>query len=72
MRKIWNNEPLFCQYKWERFRDNFRAMQNNINQDRSFIAFDIAAFAPEQAKFPRNALTERGYPFWDGHAAQKL
>jgi hypothetical protein len=70
-KEIWNDEPLFKQYKWENFRNNFNSMKTSIEQEQSCVKFDEAAFEKEKAMFPRNVTTERGYLFWNGHAADK-
>lgn len=65
-------EPLFRQYPLNNFQTNYRNLKKTIVQAKECAAFDQGAYEKEKANYPRNPLTVRGHPFWDGSAAQTL
>jgi len=69
---VWESNPLFRQYPWPRFKQNFKSLKKKIDDEAAAIAFDQRSYEHEQEKFPRNATTMRGQPFWNGHPAESL
>jgi hypothetical protein len=69
--EIYNGDELFKQYRWDRFKDNFKRLKTSVDTERLAVEFDQLAFDEEKVALPRNPTT-RGHPFWDGHPAQAL
>jgi hypothetical protein len=55
--------------KFEKYLSYLRAVADN---EKEKIKFEEQAFQKETSAFPRNELTNRGYPFWGYHLADKL
>jgi hypothetical protein len=70
--QIYDTEPLFNQYPWNNFRNNFNRLMDTIDREEECVAFDQAAFEHYRSKKPRAEQTVRGEPFYDGHRAQAL
>jgi hypothetical protein len=70
--QVYESNPLFKSYPLKNFKTNFKNLKDSIKEERDAINFDQRALEKEREKFPRNGLTPRGNPFWDGHDAQKL
>jgi hypothetical protein len=70
--QIHESDPLFRQYPLKNFKTNFRNLKQSIAVEQAAIKLDKRAHTSDVEKFPRNNTTERGYKFWDGHAAQLL
>ena len=72
LEQIHMSEPLFKQYKWANFRNNFNTLSKAIELEKASVAWDQRAFDKYKKKHPREETTNRGEPFWDGHQAQRL
>jgi hypothetical protein len=66
------SDDLFKRYPLKNFKSYFKSMQSSMARERDAIAFDQLSLQADMTSFPRNAATERGYLFWDGHPAQTL
>jgi hypothetical protein len=69
--QIYETEPLFKQYPWNNFRNNFNRLMDTLDQEEDCVAYDQIAFE-KYRRTPRPLLTKKGEPFWDGHAAQQM
>jgi hypothetical protein len=69
--QIYATEPLFKQYPWNNFRSNFNRLMDTLDLEEEQVEFDRLALEKYRNK-SRPALTKRGEPFWDGHAAEGL
>lgn len=69
---IHGGDPMFAVYPLKNFKTNFRNLKNTIQSTKSAVRFDQLSLEKEKEMFPRNALTARGYPFWDTHPCRTL
>ena len=65
-------EAQFKRYPLKNFKSNFKSLKASMQVERGALAFDQRAFDAERTALPRDAVTERGYLFWDRHPAQTL
>ena len=72
LEQIHLSEPLFYQYKWTNFRNNFNSLSKQIDLEKASIAADRVAYERYMQDHPRPPVTNRGNLFWDGHPAQQL
>jgi hypothetical protein len=63
---------FFTKYEWKNFKTNLKNLREKIISDRQLVLLEEAAFKQDIKNFPRNATTNRGYPFWDTHAAMGM
>jgi hypothetical protein len=69
--QIYATEPLFKQYPWNNFRNKVNRLMDTLDLEEEQVEFDRLALEKYRNK-ARPALTKRGEPFWDGHAAEGL
>jgi hypothetical protein len=69
---IYDSDPRFKQYRFANFKTNFVNLMKKVELEKAANQFDQAAFDKEKEKFARPGLTQRGYKFWNGHAARDL
>lgn len=70
--EIHSSNPLFEQYPLKNFKINFKNLKESIDTEQAAIKFDQLALDKEKQAFPRNDLSNKGYPFWDTHPAKTL
>jgi hypothetical protein len=70
--QVHNSNELFKRYPLRNFKTNFKTLKKAVEVEQGAIEFDELALEADNQRHPRNPLTERGYPFWDKHAAQRL
>lgn len=70
--EIWRSDPLFQQYKLEKFKDYLKSMEKRTSSRKKYLQIENEAYYSDMKKLPRNEVTSRGYPFWDTHEASKL
>lgn len=64
-----SHKVFFLNFEYRNFYTNLRNMKGNLEEEIRHVKFDEDAFKHEQKLFPRNQFTNRGEPFWPGHAA---
>ena len=67
---IYNAHPEFHKFAYTNFRTNLGNLKKSLNEEKEYIIFDEKAVADFKTNFPREALTDRGQPFWPGHPAE--
>jgi hypothetical protein len=70
--EIHRSEPLFLQYPLRSFKTNYKNLMKAVQLEKAAVEFDEEAVISDMTRFPRNAMTERGNPFWHGDNAQML
>jgi len=72
IKDIYASRLIFQDYPFDRFQANHKTLTATIEESRLLAVQETDAFEREQALFPRNKLTSRGYPFWHLHDAKEL
>jgi hypothetical protein len=70
--EVYESDNDFMKYDLIRFKANFKNLRDAIEIDKFCIEFDTLSVKEDKKKFPRNAMTLRGIPFWDGSEAQRI
>jgi hypothetical protein len=70
--EIYNSHKGFAKWDLTKFKGYLEYLLQTTNHTRKQVAFEEEAFQKELKLFPRNELTNRGYPFWGYHAANAL
>lgn len=70
--QIHSSDPLFAKYAIQNFKTNYRNLKQSIEMEWTCIQFDGLSIQKDKDAFPRQPLTQRGYPFWDTHQAKTL
>ena len=71
-KEIWQSDPIFQQYEFEKFKDYLKNMANRTDARKKQIHDEYLAFLSDMRKLPASGMTSRGYPFWDTHDASEL
>jgi hypothetical protein len=70
--EVYNSCLEYQQYNFTKFKRNMKALIKSLKNKEDQALFDAAAVAHDCELFPRPALTDGGYPFWDTSAAKTL
>lgn len=70
--QVHSSDPLFAKYNVQNFKTNYKNLKQSIETELMAIEFDHLTLQKHNSAFPRMALTNRGYPFWDTHPARRL
>jgi hypothetical protein len=62
----------YQQYDRNKFKMNLKNLILALKKKEDRALFDAQAIDHDRQLFPRAALTNRGYPFWDTSAAKEL
>jgi hypothetical protein len=71
-KEIWQSDPIFQQYEFEKFKDYLKNMANRTEARKKQIKDEYQAYLSDMRKLPASDKTSRGYPFWDTHKASEL
>ena len=71
-KEIWQSDPIFQQYEFEKFKDYLKNMANRTSARKKQIHDEHQAYLSDMRQLPVSDKTSRGYPFWDTHEASKL
>jgi hypothetical protein len=69
---VYFSHAEFQVYKKSNFKANLKSLIKSLSNKEERALFDAAAIAHDCLLYPRNALTVRGYPFWDTSDAKVL
>lgn len=70
--EVYLTHEWFQDYPLGKFQVYFKDMKAAMEKHKRQVAMDNEAIERELARFPRNQMTNRGYPFWDTHEASRL
>ena len=70
--EVRESHEWFQDYPPANFKRYFEDMKAAAKKHEEKVDRDNANISMELEKFPRNGLTNRGYPFWDTHPASRL
>lgn len=64
--------PEYVEVPYDQFKDRLKDMRERISTERNQSELDEAGLARDRGIFPKQAYDkDRGYPRWEGSAAQK-
>ncbi|KAL7554864.1 hypothetical protein ACHAWF_019046 [Thalassiosira exigua] len=69
--EIHRSDPRFSVYLLKNFQLNLKILRGKIEATREQVQFDNNVVAKHKQLFPRDNLTTRGYPHWNGHQAKE-
>lgn len=69
--EVYESHKWFQDYPLANFKRYFEDMKAAAQKYKEKADRDNAIISMELKKFPRNRLTNRGYPFWDTHPASR-
>ncbi|KAL7525979.1 hypothetical protein ACHAXR_001251, partial [Thalassiosira sp. AJA248-18] len=70
--EIHQSNPLFANYPFPKFKEYLKCIQSTMATQKEIVRVNEQEIWQEELAFPRENTTDRGYPFWDTHAARGL
>jgi hypothetical protein len=62
----------YQKYEKQNFRSNMKNLLKALTKKENSALFDLQAVKDDRTCYPREEVTEQGYPFWDTSEASKL
>jgi hypothetical protein len=69
---IWDSDPIFQQYPFDKFEEYLTTLQKAAANEEEIALINDEEFWKEMIAYPRDAVTDRGIPYWDSHPASSL
>lgn len=69
---IYKSNPMFENYPLPKFKEYLKCLQKGAADLKEIVGVNEQEIWQELIAFPREEMTDRGYPFWDTHPARAL
>jgi hypothetical protein len=70
--RVFQSSELYKRYGKVKFKRNLYSLRKKIEAETESVSFDQQAFDSFKLNYPRPALNERGYPYWDTSDARRI
>ncbi|KAL7538558.1 hypothetical protein ACHAXR_008627 [Thalassiosira sp. AJA248-18] len=70
--EIYESQPSFQHYSFPKFKEYLKSLQKANADLKEMVRVSEQEIWTELNAFPREEMTDRGYPFWDTHPARAL
>ena len=70
--EIWDSWPPFQQYPFSNFEQYLKTVMNAAANEKEIAAINEEEIYRDLLAYPRDEVTDRGYPYWDTHRARPL
>lgn len=70
--EVYESDPNYKQWELKKFQKYYKDLGETIKKRKQRADLDNVAVAEHKHSFPRGAMNNRGYPYWDTHPAKEL